>query len=412
MKWMLLVLVAACGGQYKGASYAASPPPSVLEQHARLSEPVANAEVSEHRMTNGLSRDVAVRQRRIVESSWKDIAVDLSGGLFAGPSGPSGPPPAQVVESAGPKEPEKLVIEAWLAIQSDDVTKAAGAIRARVEAAGGRVISENIVGAGPAASSAAMELRVPPAQAMGVVTWLGAIGTVESRRVLASDVSKTLFDQQIALDNLKITLTRLQKLAEESGPITDLLEIERELKRVRGEIEEVEGEQRWLLDRVEFATISVTLSHEGGPVELSPHARMSPGPHVAALTLLDPGMRPRSRIGGGVTVHIKRYLTFDLDVFPAKDGDSRAVIATVGTALYSSYLGNGGRRFFNPYVGMRAGYGYLSNDGGPLVAGEVGIELYKHPYLLVETAARVVAFMRETGNDAAFQTLLGFSVPF
>jgi hypothetical protein len=344
--------------------------------------------------------------------SWSDIVVTSAGGLLSAPSGPAGPPPAQVIESAGPKEPEKLVIEAWLEIQADDVAQASGAIRARVEAAGGRVVSENIVGAGSAASSAALELRVPPAQAMGVVTWLGAVGTVESRRVLASDVSKTLFDQQLALDNLRITMTRLQKLAEASGPVTELLEIEKELTRVRGEIEQVEGEQRWLLDRVEFATISVTLSREGGPVELSPHARMSPGPHVAALTLLDPGMRPRSRIGGGVTVHVKRYLTFDLDVFPAKDGDSRAVIATVGTALYSSYLGNGGRRFFNPYVGARAGYGYLSNDGGALVAGELGIELYKHPYLLVETAARVVAFMRETGEEAAFQTLLGFSVPF
>jgi len=412
MKRMLLVLVAACGGGYKGASYATSPPPSVLEEHARLTEPITNAQVSEDRRTSSLSADVAVRHRRLAPTSWKDIAVVVSGGLFSAPSGPSGPPPAQVIESAGPKEPEKLVIEAWLEIQADDVAKAAGTIRARVEAAGGRVVSENVVGAGSAASSAAMELRVPPAQAMGVVTWLGAVGTVESRRVLASDVSKTLFDQQLALDNLKITMTRLQKLAEASGPVTELLEIEKELTRVRGEIEQVEGEQHWLLDRVEFATISVTLSREGGPVELSPHARMSPGPHVAALTLLDPGMRPRSRFGGGVTVHVKRYLTFDLDVFPAKEGDSRAVIATVGTALYSSYLGNGGRRFFNPYVGARAGYGYLSNDGGPLVAGELGIELYKHPYLLVETAARVVAFMRETGNEAAFQTLLGFSVPF
>jgi hypothetical protein len=43
MKWMLLVLVAACGGGYKAAAYATSPPPSVLEQHARLTEPIANA---------------------------------------------------------------------------------------------------------------------------------------------------------------------------------------------------------------------------------------------------------------------------------------------------------------------------------------------------------------------------------
>ncbi|HSD87628.1 MAG TPA: hypothetical protein VLB44_08935, partial [Kofleriaceae bacterium] len=124
MQRMLLVLVAACGGSSKGALYASSPPPpSVLDAHARLTEPITNAEVSESRRTNALSKDVAVRHRRL-SPSWSDIVVTSAGGLFSAPSVPAGPPPAQVIESAGPKEPEKLVIEAWLEIQADDVAQA------------------------------------------------------------------------------------------------------------------------------------------------------------------------------------------------------------------------------------------------------------------------------------------------
>ena len=358
---------------------------------------------------NSVVADVAVRHRRLNSISFSDIAVSsrqVSANLFAGPTPPQ---QAQPLTPATP-QPDKIVIEAWIEMQADEVAKSVAAIRARVESVGGRVVSENVVGA-KSASSAAMELRVPPAHALATTAWLATIGIVESRRVLASDVTKKLVDQELELQNLKVTMTRLEKLAEHSGPAKELLEIEREMTRVRGEIERVKGEQRFLVDRVEFATLTVTLRREGGPVELSPHARIFPGPRLAVLALLDPGMRPALRIGGGVTVHVKRFLTFDLDLFPRKDGDTGAAIATVGTALYSGYLGFGQRRFLNPYVGARLGYGYLSASGALVVAGEVGLEVFKHRYLLVETAVRAIAFLRDD-SDGALHAMLGFSVPF
>ena len=337
---------------------------------------------------------------------------DAVGKLFSGSSGPASAPVAQLVTSNEPKPAEKLVIEAWIEMQMDDVAAAAAAIRARVEADGGRVISESIIGPAKAASSAALELRVPPIKAVAFQEWLAGTGVIESRRVLASDVSKTLFDQELALKNLDLTMARLQELAKKDMPMKELLELEREMTRVRGQIEQIRGEQRWLLDRVDFATITLTLKREGGPVEFAPHARIRPGVHLASLTLLDPGGRTRSRVGGGVTIYFKRIFTVDLDVFPSQDGDTRAVIGSAGAALYSSFLGGGRRRFGNPYLGIRGGYGYLSGEQAGLVAGELGIELVKHKYLQIEAAARAVAFFRDDTTDVALQGQLGFEVPF
>ncbi|HEU0035638.1 MAG TPA: DUF4349 domain-containing protein [Kofleriaceae bacterium] len=331
------------------------------------------------------------------------------GPLFAGPAGP---PVAAPLTPAVPKDNEKLVIEAWIELRVDEVSKAAADIRARVEADGGRVVSENIIGPDKAATSAAMELRVPPGKTAAFQTWLAAQGLIESRRVLASDVSKTLFDQQLALDNLELTMKRLQELAKRDIAMKELLELEKEMTRVRGDIERIKGEQRWLMDRVELATISLTLTREGGPVEFAPHARIHPGAHLATLSLLDPGDRPRTRVGGGVTVHIQRFLTFDLDVFPRKQGDSRVVIGTVGTALYSSFLGAGRREFLNPYLGFRAGYGYLSGEQAGLVGGELGLELYKQRYVQIEIAGRALAFFRDDSTDVALHVQLGLEVPF
>lgn len=330
------------------------------------------------------------------------------GNLFSGQT--SAPPTAQPL-AAQKTDPEKLVVEAWIEMRVDDPAKATAEIRAKVEAAGGRVISENVIGPQDKASSAAMELRVPPLEAAGFQSWLAAKGLVQSRRVLATDVGKQLFDQELALKNLDVTMTRLQKIAEKDAPMKELIEIETEMTRVRGQIERIKGEQRWLLDRVAFATITLTLTREGGPVEFAPHAHIHPGLHLATLTLIDPGTRPKSRIGGGGTIHIKRWLTFDLDVFPRREGDSRAVIGTFGSALYSSFLGGGRRSFLNPYLGYRFGVGYLSGESSAVIGAEVGLELYKHKYVQIEASLRAIAFLRDD-TDAALHGQLGLAIPF
>jgi hypothetical protein len=386
---LLLAMLLGCTARGAGAKYPTTPR-SVLQTLPAWQE------------------DVVVEVRNAPAAPLRRAFALSTGQLFGGQS--SGPPTAQVVPA--PKQAEKLVIEAWLELRVDDVAAAAAAIRARVEAEGGRVVSENVIGPDRAASSAALELRVLPERATEFQSWLGSRGVIEARRVLASDVSKTLFDQELALQNLELTMTRLQALVQQDVPMKDLLEIEKEMTRVRGDIERIKGEHRWLLDRVAYATITLTLRREGGPIEFAPHARIHPGAHLATLTLLDPDGRTRSRIGGGVTIHVQRYLTFDLDAFPAEGDDSRAVIGTVGGALYSSFLGGGRRRWGNPFLGARLGYGYLSGEQCGIAGGEIGLELYKHRYLQIEAAMRAIAFFRDDRTDVALHGQLGLAVPF
>jgi hypothetical protein len=390
---VLLCLVGCFGARYKAAAMpmGSAAPISKLED-----------------------REGAVRRRVLAsEVSWKDIATNDDSSQFLG-TGSGAPPAAQPLSSPEPKEPEKLVIEAWVNLETAKVAEAVDAIRARVVASGGRMVSENVSGSGASASSAALEFRVPPAHATAVTTWLGTLGHVTNKRVLASDVGKTLFDQELALKNLELTMERLQKLATQSGPVADLLTIEKEMTRVRGEIEAVKGEHRWLLNRVELATITVAITRSGDEPyeEYVPEARIYPGPQLAVLTLLEPGMRQRTRAGGGLSVRLFRYATFEFQIFPRGDGgDTRAVLATFGAAMYSSYLHDGRRRYLNPYIGARVGYGYLSGDGMPVVAAELGVELFKHKYLLVDTAVRALGFITDNA-EAALNATLGVAVPF
>jgi hypothetical protein len=254
--------------------------------------------------------------------------------------------------------------------------------------------------------SASIQLRLPPRAVSSIIDWLGQQGEVTSKRIQGTDVSKTLFDQEIALKNLTLTLERLRKLLDAGGlQMKDILEIEKEMTRLRGEIERIKGEKRWLEDRVALATVSVELRRKNGAV-LSPKAKIYPGPRLALLTLFGADGRQKNRLGGGVVMHIVvPRITLQLDVFDDVDStsehprESHAVLATYGAALYSDFLGRGEREFFNPYIGFRAGYGWLDYHAFVL-QGEVGLELYKQKHMLIDASVQATGFLGEDNVDA------------
>lgn len=322
-------------------------------------------------------------------------------------AGAAAPGSQAVGGDATPRLAEQLVIEAWITVEVDDVQRAASTIRERVEAAGGRVTNENLSG-GATSWDGSLKLRIPPTEVTGFVGWVEQLGDVQQKRVEGTDVSRTLFDQELALENYRHTLDRLRQLLTREGlEMKDILAIETEMTRLRGEIERIEGERRFLKDRVAWATVDVQLSRRAGVV-LGPKAKFYPGPRFATLTLLDPNGRQRTRLGAGLVVHTVApggttkagsRGNLELDVFEDADGTGAAVLATLGGAVYSDFLGRGRNRFLNPYLGLRLGYGYL--DGSAFTfAGTAGVELFKHQYLMVDLNVRAVGFLSDELDTA------------
>ncbi len=339
---------------------------------------------------------------------------DDGGGAAATGAAAPGPAPApqpvpSAVQAANPVLKEQLVVEAWLSVEVDDASKTAEALRALVEKSEGRIVSEQVTGAAES-WSASIQLRLPPRAVKSVIDWLGDQGDVTSKRIQGTDVSKTLFDQELALQNLTVTMERLRKLLDAGGlQMKDILEIEKELTRLRGEIERIKGEKRFLEDRVALATVNVSLSRRAGVV-MSPKAKIYPGPRFAVLTLFGAGERQTTRLGGGVVMHIAvPRLTLELDIFDDVDSsadhrhESHAVIATWGGAIYSDFLGRGEREFLNPYIGFRAGYAYLDYHAFALEA-EVGVELYKQKHMLIDANVRAAGFLGEDEFDSGLVT--------
>jgi hypothetical protein len=273
------------------------------------------------------------------------------------------------------------------------VPEVAVAIRERTQAVGGSIVNEQLSG-GARSWSGHVQVKLPPQQVPEFLDWLAGQGIIRSKRIQGTDVSRTLFDQEIALENLHHTLERMRKLLDREGlAMQDILNIENQLTRLRGEIERIKGEKRFLEHRVALATLDINLSGPEGVVLGRANAKFYPGPRLSALVLLDAGDRERVRLGGGVAIHLAQRLTLELDVFKGPGTESRAVLATFGGAFYSDFLGRGRNRFLNPYLGLRGGYGYLG-DSAFVFSGIGGVELFKDKYFMLDSNVQVVGFAR------------------
>lgn len=324
-------------------------------------------------------------------------------------TGGSGAPTMQI--------PEALVIEGTIAIEVGEIADIVPALRAQVEGLGGRVIHEAVSG-GELSWSAQLKLRLPPGKVEEVVAFLAKRGDITSKNVTATDVSKQLFDQELAIKNLRTTLDRLTQLMATGGlQVPQILQIEQEMTRIRGQIDQLEGDQRYLKDRVALATLDVSISRRDGAVRVHvAAAKAYPGARFSMLTLFDPGARKRTRFGGSFVLHTAlRTMSLEVDLFQKETNDTgtdstNAVIATLGGAVYSDFLGGGTRQTLNPYLGLRLGYAYVDTSRFVL-QGEAGVELFRSKYVVLDVGVRATGLIGKE-SDLALVSGGGVTIAF
>jgi hypothetical protein len=108
-----------------------------------------------------------------------------------------------------------------------------------------------------------VSLRVPADQLDACIVELKKLGRVTQESQAGEEVTQQHMDLEARLKNARTTETRLNDVVQQgTGKVKGILEVEKESARVRGEIEQMEAEQKTLEHRVDFATIELKLSEE------------------------------------------------------------------------------------------------------------------------------------------------------
>ena len=159
-------------------------------------------------------------------------------------------------------------------IEVDSLEPAMTELRRIVQRAGGFVADASVQSGRNQLRQATLELKVPSIRFDELTEGLQPIGRLEFVNVGAEDVSEEFVDLTARVVNGHRLEDRLVELLRtRTGKLQDVLSVERELARVREEIERMEGRLRYLKASAQLSTLSVSL-HEPVPIV----ATHGPGP--------------------------------------------------------------------------------------------------------------------------------------
>lgn len=211
------------------------------------------------------------------ESEARDAAVGF--GSIAGNMAKSASPPSaeqgsapnavrlSAPSDAASRAAEGMVIRTGQAsVQVDSLDLGVARVRQLAARVGGSIANSSLQSGRDQVRSATLEIRVAAPRFDELVAGLAPFGKVETVNVTAEEVGEEFVDLSARAANARRLEARLiELLATRTGKLSDVLTVERELARVREEIERYEGRLRYLQARSAVSTLAVTV-HEPFPI--------------------------------------------------------------------------------------------------------------------------------------------------
>ena len=225
--------------------------------------------------TGGDAQDEAVSDVAPSDQMYTDNAEMAERGI-APDIGIPVPPP---VDGAGPDAStvppdERYVIRTLgIRLQVEDVEPAVELVREAVDEARGMITAVQVASddtpiyryeaGGTFADGTPLvgyiTARIPPEELDAFVEAVADLGTVLRQAEDESDVTQEHLDISARLDNLRAQEERLRELFDRAEEVEDLLAIEREIARVRGDIESFEARLAYIERQAAMATVTVEL---------------------------------------------------------------------------------------------------------------------------------------------------------
>lgn len=201
-----------------------------------------------------------------LEGKAQGVATGVTQSANAASAPQSAPDRVTAAGTAQQIAPSMLIRTGSASIEVPKLDPAILKVRQLATQLGGYIANSSISGGRDQVRSATLEMKIPAAQYDQVIGGLGGIGKVESVNTSVEDVGEEYVDVSARVANAKRLEERfIGLLATRTGRLQDVLAVERELARVREEIERYEGRLRFLRTRAAVSTLSVTV-HEPMPI--------------------------------------------------------------------------------------------------------------------------------------------------
>ncbi len=166
---------------------------------------------------------------------------------------PADKPTEPTVASDAVPIQQVLIYTAQLSMAVFQVDKALGEVE---------TLARNLGGFLSHRTDTQITIRVPAAQFDEALKGIAGMGDVLTRNVQVEDVTEEYLDVTLRLKNARQVRERIAQLLANAKNVEESLEVERELHRLSAEIERLEGRLKYLRNKAQYSTITVTFRPE------------------------------------------------------------------------------------------------------------------------------------------------------
>ena len=211
----------------------------------------------------------------------------------------SGEPPSVITEESDLGEQwaaERMIVRTGdMSLVVEDVPVAVDQITVMADGFGGYVVSSRVWKEGERLAGT-IAIRVPAEHFDDAVRALRGLAVdVTSEHATSKDVTEEYVDLNAKLKNLEATEAQLLNIMEKAETVEDILDVQRELSRTRGEIEQTKARMQYLERTSATSLIEILLAQSKLDIELYANkARVKEREEVQFYTRVSGGFSPYS----------------------------------------------------------------------------------------------------------------------
>jgi len=153
----------------------------------------------------------------------------------------------------------KIIKEAEIRQKVSELQPAMQQVQKLVDQSGGYIESSSVVELDSSTKEAHYRLRVPQEHFVSILDVLQKIGSNTSISQRGEDLTEHYYDNEARIKNLTLQEQAVQRLLEKATKMDDILKIQQELFRIRGEIETLQGKNRYIDNLSSMSTIDLTI---------------------------------------------------------------------------------------------------------------------------------------------------------
>ncbi len=153
---------------------------------------------------------------------------------------------------------QKIIYTGQMEIDVENVDETFDSVTRMVEERGGYISESRFWDQFDGAQrNLRLVLRVPAETFDNTISELQGLGRIIDQSTRGQDVTEQYYDLEARLNNKISQEVRYLEILEMATTVEEVLKVERELERIRGDIESMEGRMRYLRDQVSLATITL-----------------------------------------------------------------------------------------------------------------------------------------------------------